>query len=82
VAVILSGTLADGVDGVRATAQSGGLTICEDPQTAPYPEMPAAAIATGCVHLVLHGHTMAAAVVGAAAERAQHGSDWLSPFAA
>ena len=53
VAVILSGTAADGAAGVRAVREQGGTTMAQDPATAKYPGMPENAIATGAVDFVL-----------------------------
>ena len=53
VAVVLSGTAADGAAGVRAVKSEGGTTFAQDPGTAKYPGMPESAIATGAVDFVL-----------------------------
>lgn len=53
VAVVLSGTGRDGSAGIRAIKERGGVTIAQSPDTAEYDGMPSAAIATGCVDLVL-----------------------------
>jgi two-component system CheB/CheR fusion protein len=53
VAVVLSGTAADGAAGVQAVKQAGGRTMAQDPDTAKYKGMPENAIATGAVDLVL-----------------------------
>jgi len=53
VAVILSGTGGDGSLGLRAVRERGGLVIAQDPGEAAFDGMPRAAIATGCVSLVL-----------------------------
>ena len=53
VAVVLSGTAADGAAGVRAVRQAGGKTLAQDPDTAKYKGMPESAIATGAVDYVL-----------------------------
>ena len=52
-AVILSGAGSDGVIGVRAVKESGGIILVEDPNEAEYDSMPRSAIATGAVDLVL-----------------------------
>lgn len=53
VAVILTGSNADGAKGMRAVREAGGLTIAQDPASAEYPVMPQAAIDTGAVDEVL-----------------------------
>ena len=53
IAVILSGTGSDGVDGVRAIKAAGGTTIVQDPRHAEHSAMPRAAMASGAVDLVL-----------------------------
>ena len=44
IGVILSGLLSDGMEGLKAVHEAGGLTIVEDPVSAEYPEMPANAM--------------------------------------
>jgi two-component system chemotaxis response regulator CheB len=53
VAVILTGSLADGADGCRAVKRGGGRVLVQDPETAQASSMPANAIATGCADFVL-----------------------------
>jgi two-component system CheB/CheR fusion protein len=53
VGVVLSGTGSDGTAGVRAIREHGGLTLAQEPAEAEYDGMPASAIATGEVDLVL-----------------------------
>ena len=50
--VVFSGTGSDGARGVQAIRAAGGITFAQD-DTAKYNGMPNAAIATGCVDLVL-----------------------------
>lgn len=51
--VVLSGTGADGTQGLEALHQVGGLTIAQDPGEAEYPGMPKSAIDTGVIDHVL-----------------------------
>lgn len=53
IAIILSGTGADGSRGVRAIKAAGGYVIAQDPLDADIPSMPDAARDTGCVDQVL-----------------------------
>ncbi|HXP95082.1 MAG TPA: chemotaxis protein CheB [Telmatospirillum sp.] len=53
VAVILSGTGADGSVGIPAVKKKGGLVIAQDPEEAAFDGMPRNAIRTGDVDLVL-----------------------------
>ena len=53
VAVILSGTASDGVEGVHAIKAVGGTVIVQEPESAKHDGMPRAAMATGKVDLVL-----------------------------
>jgi two-component system CheB/CheR fusion protein len=53
VGVVLSGTGSDGTAGVLALREHGGLTLAQEPAEAEYDGMPASAIATGRVDLVL-----------------------------
>ena len=67
VGVILSGTGADGSQGIRDLHAVGGVVLVQDPSTAKYAAMPQAAIETGLVDLVLSPHDM-----GAVIERLSH----------
>jgi two-component system CheB/CheR fusion protein len=53
VGVVLSGTGADGTVGLRSVREHGGITIAQTPSEAEYDGMPASAIASGQVDLVL-----------------------------
>ncbi|KYF70691.1 hypothetical protein BE15_45875 [Sorangium cellulosum] len=63
VAVVLSGAGLDGVVGLKAVREHGGLTIAQLPATAHHPEMPRRAIETGLVHYVLAPRDMPAALL-------------------
>ena len=64
VAVVLTGANDDGANGIRRVRERGGVTVAQAPETAERPEMPRAAIATGCVMNVLEpeeiGHFLGA----------------------
>jgi two-component system CheB/CheR fusion protein len=66
VAIVLSGTGADGSAGLRALKRSGGTVLVQEPAEAAYDGMPRSAIATGAVDAVLP----AAAMPGALARHA------------
>ncbi|MCW3999672.1 MAG: PAS domain-containing protein [Candidatus Bathyarchaeota archaeon] len=53
IGVILSGTGADGTEGLKAIKAEGGLTFVQDPETAQYPGMPQSAIAAETVYFIL-----------------------------
>jgi two-component system chemotaxis response regulator CheB len=67
VGVVLSGTNADAAQGVVAIKRAGGCVIAQNRATARCFAMPAAAIATGCVDLVLPVDRLAHLLVGLAA---------------
>ncbi len=49
--VVLSGTGADGAEGLRILKQKGGFVIAQDPEEAEYDGMPHSAVMTGAVDL-------------------------------
>ena len=51
--IILTGANSDGAQGIRVMSRYGGTTIAQDPATAEYPEMPNAAIRTGCIQHIM-----------------------------
>jgi two-component system, chemotaxis family, protein-glutamate methylesterase/glutaminase len=53
IAVVLSGLDRDGAAALKAFKQNGGITIVQEPESAESPQMPMAAIGTGCVDYVL-----------------------------
>ncbi len=58
VGVILSGTGSDGVRGIRAIKEVGGLVMAQQAETAKFDGMPRSAIATGLVDFVLPADKM------------------------
>jgi two-component system chemotaxis response regulator CheB len=63
IAVVLTGMLDDGAQGVRAVKRHGGRVLVQDPSTARAAGMPASAMATGCVDFVLPLERIPAALV-------------------
>lgn len=53
IGLVLTGANDDGADGIRTIKAAGGHTLAQSPASAEAPAMPAAAIATGAVDLVL-----------------------------
>ncbi len=53
IAVVLTGMLDDGAQGVRAVKRHGGRVFVQEPATARAAGMPSAALATGCVDFAL-----------------------------
>jgi two-component system, chemotaxis family, protein-glutamate methylesterase/glutaminase len=53
IACVLTGTGQDGASGVQAVKATGGTVVVEDPDTAAFDGMPAAAIRTGSADLVV-----------------------------
>lgn len=53
IACVLTGTGQDGASGVRAVKAAGGTVVAEDPDTAEFAGMPAAAVGTGAVDVVV-----------------------------
>jgi len=73
VAVILTGTGADGSAGIGALKAAGGRVIAQDPTEAEYPGMPRSAIATGLVDQILRLADIPAALVRRARTIASNG---------
>jgi chemotaxis response regulator CheB len=82
VAVVLSGMLSDGARRIRAVKRAGGTIVVQSPSEAPYPEMPLAAIETGCVDRVVGAGEMAQVLADlvAARDMAADTRHWGSPF--
>ena len=66
IAVILSGMLHDGTQGIRSVKRYGGRVLAQDPATARGTSMPSSAMATGCVDFVLPPHRLAPALIALA----------------
>lgn len=75
IAVVVSGRLRDGAEGVVAVKQAGGRVLVQDQATAQCSGMPAAAIGTGCVDFVLPVGTISRALVTLA--MAPGAASWL-----
>jgi two-component system chemotaxis response regulator CheB len=63
IAVVLSGTGSNGINGVQAVCGMGGTVIAQDPASAEFGGMPRAAIASGAVEEVLPLAAIAPALV-------------------
>ena len=72
IGVVLSGSASDGAAGLREIDGAGGYTIAQAPETASYPSMPDAAIATGAVHAVLSPEDIARELPRVAEHRPLH----------
>ena len=76
IAVILTGNLTDGTEGIRAVKLGGGRVLVQDPSTARAPSMPNNAIATGCADFVLPLQRISTALLALAT--APGGADLLA----
>jgi two-component system, chemotaxis family, CheB/CheR fusion protein len=63
VCIVLSGTGADGSEGLKALKASGGFAIAQDPEEAEYDGMPRSAVLTGAVDFTLKVASIPAALV-------------------
>jgi two-component system chemotaxis response regulator CheB len=63
IAVIVSGYDGDGADALCGIKEVGGITIAQKLETAGRPDMPASAIASGCVDFVLSPEDIAREIV-------------------
>ena len=76
IAVIVSGYDGDGAAALCGIKDVGGITIAQKPETAGQPDMPASAIASGCIDFVLSPEDIAKAIVQIAqGKTAEHLSD-------
>lgn len=80
VAVLLSGTGDDGTYGMREVHACGGLTIAQDPDSAKYPAMPAAAIRAGVTDLVLAPERIGPSVITIAQPQPDADKGLPAPF--
>ena len=62
IAIILSGLGSDGTEGARLIKAEGGTVIARDPATTSFSSMPASAIASGCVDIILEPALMPQAI--------------------
>jgi chemotaxis response regulator CheB len=73
IAVIVSGYDGDGAAALCGIREVGGITIAQKPETAPQPDMPESAIASGCVDFILSPEAIALEIVRIArADREQN----------
>lgn len=63
IAVIVSGYDGDGAAALCGIKDVGGITIAQKPDTAVQPDMPASALATGCIDYVLSPEDIAGEIV-------------------
>jgi two-component system CheB/CheR fusion protein len=63
IGVVLSGSGADGTEGLRAVKAAGGITFAQDPVTAQFPNMPESALAAGVVDFRLSPEEIAKELV-------------------
>ena len=63
IAIIVSGYDGDGADALCGIKDVGGITIAQKPETAGQPDMPASAIASGCIDYVLSPEEIAREIV-------------------
>lgn len=82
VCIVLSGMLYDGARQLDKVRRSGGTVLVQHPRTALYPEMPNAAIATGCVHGVMDVESMPELLEHLFASRNERADrqGWEDPF--
>jgi two-component system CheB/CheR fusion protein len=71
IAVVLTGTGADGSVGIARIRERGGVTLVQHPDDAEYDQMPRAAIATGAVDIVLPVSELPERIMTLAAESAR-----------
>jgi two-component system, chemotaxis family, CheB/CheR fusion protein len=77
--VVLSGTGADGSEGLKALNARGGFVIAQDPEEAEYDGMPRSAVLTGAVDLTLRVASIPAALVKHGANRGKRTAAGSAP---
>jgi chemotaxis response regulator CheB len=63
IAVIVSGYDGDGAAALCGIKEVGGITIAQSPETAIQPDMPASAVASGCIDFILSPEGIAAEII-------------------
>jgi chemotaxis response regulator CheB len=63
IAVIVSGFDGDGAAALCGIREAGGITIAQTPETATAPDMPASAIASGCIDFILSPENIAKEII-------------------
>jgi two-component system chemotaxis response regulator CheB len=63
IAVIVSGYDGDGAEALCEIRNVGGITIAQKLDTAGQPDMPASAIASGCIDFILSPEKIAAQII-------------------
>jgi two-component system chemotaxis response regulator CheB len=63
IAVVLSGMMYDGAEGIAAVRRAGGATLVQHPRTAAFPDMPQAAVDLGRADLMMEPAKIADALV-------------------
>jgi two-component system chemotaxis response regulator CheB len=71
IAVVLSGSLDDGTDGLRVVRRRGGATVAQDPEDALHPSMPASAVANDAADHVVPLADMASLLCDLVEERVE-----------
>jgi chemotaxis response regulator CheB len=79
IAVIVSGYDGDGAAALCGIKDAGGTTIAQEPETAVHPDMPASAIASGCIDFVLSPEEIAQQIIRIAHRQTHPVSDPASP---
>lgn len=62
IGILLTGLLSDGTRGLQAIQECGGITIAQDPDEAPYPDMPTNAINKGAADYISEVNEMGALI--------------------